>query len=406
MSYLKDTARGVAWIGLFRILTRAISFGKTILLARILSPEQFGVFGVVALTLSLLEVFTETGVNTVLIQLKKNATEYINSAWVVSIVRGVVIAIGMVLGSQFVGVFFHIPESASLIALAAAIPFVRGFINPSVVNFQKELLFRKEFVFRTIIFSVDAFTSIGLTLLLKSPAGLVWGILMGAVFEMLLSHIFLNPKPKLEFKRENLSYVVHRGKWMTMSGIFDYLIQNGDNIVVGRLLGPGPLGLYQMAYQISTVPVTEISNILSKVAFPVFVKMGDDRRLLVKAYAQLVITIAAVVGMVSLTLIVLSPQFVQLILGEKWISIVPVLQILLLFAFVKSVVLSSYAFFLAIERQELLTLISLVGLFCMAISIVPLISTFGIVGAAYATLIGALFSMLPMGYYLYRERTI
>lgn len=403
MGYLKDTARGVFWIGSFRGITRAISLFKTILLARLLSPTQFGVFGVVALTMSLLEVVTETGVNTVLVQQKGKVYEYINSAWVVSIFRGIGIALIMVLLSGPVSLFFHIPESAHLIVLCAVIPLLRGFINPSEVNFQKDLLFKQEFIFRTVIFSIDALVSITLAILYKTPESLVWGLMAGAASELVLSHIFLNPKPHFSFHKDTIRFVIKRGKWLTVSGILDYLIQNGDNIVVGRLLGSSPLGFYQMSYQISTLPVTEISNILSKVTFPVFMKLSHDRKLLFKAYIKTVTTIGVLVGIVASVLLIFTRPFVLLVLGEKWISIVPTLQVLAVFAFFKSLVLSSYAYFLSIEKQEIVSLIPLIAFVSMFIVIIPLVNMYGMVGAALAALFGALFSLIPVVYYLLKE---
>ncbi len=399
MSLKKDAIRGVTWIGAFRGITRAVSLGKTVILARLLSPSQLGVYGVAALTMSLLEVFTETGINTVLIQLKSDFAEYVNSAWVVSIIRGTFISIVMLLVSSLVSLFFNSPDSRNLILLAAAIPFVRGFINPSEIVFQKELQFNKEFIFRTSIFLVDALVSITLTLITKTPESLIWGLLAGAVCEVLLSNLLITPRPALSFASDKLKFIVKRGKWMTASGILDYLIQNGDNIVVGRLLGSQSLGFYQISYQVSTAPVTEISNILSKVTFPIFVKLSLEKDKLFKAYLKVLLIIGVLVGILSLLLVVFTGPIV-FVLGQKWESIIPIIRVLAIFAFVKSLVLSSYAYFLAIERQEVVTVISLIGFVSMFAVIIPLVSTFGILGAAYAALLGSLVSIAPVVYYL------
>lgn len=396
MSYLKAAASGVVWIGLMRGVTRGISFGKAILLARLLTPEQFGVFGVVALTMSLLEVITETGVNTVLVQLREEVHSYINSAWVVSIVRGVFIFLIMLVAANPVAQFFQIQESASLIVFAALIPLVRGFINPSEVNFQKELLFKKEFIFRTTIFLLDSFISIILAVILRSPIAFIWGLLAGAILEVILSHIFLTPHPRLSFEKEKVIRILNRGKWLTFSGVTDYITQNGDNIIVGRLLGSVQLGFYQMAYQISTLPVAEISNILSKVTFPVFMKFADDRAKLMNAYMHLLRLVILLAGLSALVLIVLTEPIVGLLLGNQWISIIPVLRVLAVFAFIKSIVLSSYAFFLSIEKQERVSIISASGFIAMFIVIIPLVIQFGIVGAALAATVGSFCALLVM----------
>ncbi len=403
MSYLKDSVRGVFWIGSFRGITRAMSLLKTILLARLLSPAQFGIFGVVALTMSLLEVFTETGINIVLVQQKGKVHEFIDSAWVVSIFRGFSIAAVMIFFSGPVSIFFNIPESAHLIVLCAIIPILRGFINPSEVNFQKDLLFKEEFLFRTSIFAVDATISIVLALIYRTPDSLVWGLMAGAFCELVLSHILLKPRPKFHFHKKTAAFIVNRGKWLTFSGILDYLIQNGDNIVVGRLLGATPLGLYQMSYQISTLPVTEISNILSKVAFPIFVKISDNKRNLIKAYFKTLGVVVILSGALSLVLFIFTTPLVNLILGDKWLSIIPTLKVLAVFAFTKSIVLSSYSFLLSIERQEAISIIPFVGFVAMFSCIVPLVNMYGMSGAAVSALIGAICSLAAAFYFISKE---
>lgn len=403
MGYFKDSARGVFWIGASRFLTRLVSLGKTVLLARLLSPEQFGVFGVVALTMSLLEVFTETGVNIVLLQRKESISEYLNSAWVVSICRGLFIAILMIILSGPVSFFFNVPQSKNLIVLCALIPLLRGFINPSEVNFQKDLLFRQEFNFRTVIFVVDSSVAVSLAMILRTSDSLVWGLIAGAASELLLSHLFLRPRPQFEFHRSKMSFIIKKGKWLTFSGILDYLIQNGDNIFVGKLLGSMYLGLYQMAYQISTLPVTEISNILSKVAFPVFIRISHNRSNLYTAYLKTLIAVAFLSGTVSFGIFVFAHPFVNLVLGPKWLVIVPTLQILVIFAFVKSIVLSSYSYFLSLEKQISVTIIPMVAFIGMFVTIIPLINTFGIQGAAIAALVGVVFSLLAMIFFLKKE---
>src|SRR5256885_5562570 len=101
MGYKKDVIKGVSWIGLLRFLTKLVGFLETIILARILAPEQFGEYGIALLSLGLLEVLTETGVNVVLVQ-EEDIDRHIDSAWIVSIARGVIISALLFLISPFV----------------------------------------------------------------------------------------------------------------------------------------------------------------------------------------------------------------------------------------------------------------------------------------------------------------
>src|SRR5258706_14151493 len=148
MGYTKETIKGVSLMSVGRFVTRALAFLKIAVLARVLSPAQFGIFGIATLILSLLETLTETGINIVLIQSKRDLSEYINSAWVVSILRGIVIAGLLVISAPVIASFFHTPNALGLLLFISLVPFVRGFINPPEVKFQKELRFSMQFWFQ------------------------------------------------------------------------------------------------------------------------------------------------------------------------------------------------------------------------------------------------------------------
>ena len=108
MGYKKEAIKGISWIGLLSLATKAIGFLEAIVLARILLPSQFGAYGVALLALGLLEVITESGVNIILVQ-EKEIDKFINSAWVVSIIRGVFIMAIILLSAPFIAIFFHSP---------------------------------------------------------------------------------------------------------------------------------------------------------------------------------------------------------------------------------------------------------------------------------------------------------
>ena len=291
MGYTREAIKGVSWIAVLRISTRVVAFFKTIILARVLFPAQFGAYGVALLVLGFLEVMTETGVNVLLIQ-EKQVDKYINSAWIVSIIRGIIIALALVLLAPVIADFFHSPESKSLLYAMSIIPFLRGFINPSIVKFQKDLTFHKEFWYKFAVFCVDSSVAIVATVLTHNPMGIVAGLIAGVFTELILSYRLVKPTPFIEFHGEYIKKIIHRGKWVTAGGIFNYLFHNADNIVVGRLLGTMSLGAYQMAYSLSMLPITEIADVFSRVTFPVYRKIAHDRVRLRRAFLkpQLVIT--------------------------------------------------------------------------------------------------------------------
>ncbi len=398
MGYTKDAVKGISWIAVLRISTRAVAFLKTVILARILVPSQFGAYGVALLVVGFLEVMTETGVNVLLIQ-EKESDKYINSAWFVSIIRGIIIALIIILFTPFIADFFHSPESKILLYTMSMVPFLRGFINPSIVNFQKQLNFNLEFRYRFSIFLLDSIVAIILTLITQDPIGIVYGMIAGVILEVLLSYFIVKPIPHFTLNSDYISKILHRGKWVTASGIFNYLFHNADNIVVGRLLGTSSLGIYQIAYSLSILPITEIADVFSRVTFPVYTKIAGDKARLRKAFIKTQLVIASLTIPLGIILFIFPTEIVSLILGEKWLGAVVILPTLAVFGVIRATSGSASALFLAVGKQEYVTAATLVSTLGLIIPLIPLVMKYGIYGAALSALIGSIAAVPVFVYY-------
>lgn len=400
MGYARQAITGISWMGGFRVATRGMSFLRTAIIARVLSPAQFGLFGITSLVLNMIEIITETGINIVLVQTDEGIEKYVDTAWVISILRGCLIALVIFISSFWVAEFFHAPDAVSLLMLVSVVPLLRGFINPAVASFQKELHFHKQFFYSTSEFFVESIVTIILVLLFKSPSAIVWGLIAGAAFEVVISFAFVKPWPKLFFEKNIFAHVIGRGKWVTLTGIFSYFFQNGDNIVVGRMLGTSSLAIYDMAYRMAMLPITEISNVISQVTFPVYVKISGDKVRLRNAYLKTTGLVALVCIPLGIIFLVFPKELVLLILGAKWLQAVPVFQLLAVFGIVQAIVGNAGTVFLAFKKQEYITMITLVGIIVMGVLIVPFTYKFGLIGAGIAVLVGS-FSTLPLvGYFL------
>ena len=400
MGYTRDTVKGVYWIGGLRAVTRIISYARTAIIARILSPAQFGIFSMATIVLSLLEIVTETGINTFLIQHNEKIEKYLSTAWIISILRGLLIGLFIFLSAPFISSFFNTPDAKFPVQLTSVIPLLRGFINPSIVQFQKELHFHKEFYYRASIFFVESFFSIVLVFLIASPIALVWGLISGAIFEVIISYLYVKPIPSFSFEYVLGKRILNRGKWFTLTGIFAYLFHNGDNIVVGKILGSASLGLYDMAYKLSSIPITEVSVVFNKVTFPVFVKIGEDRKRLWRAFLRTISLVTIICFSIGIILFFFAEEIVLITLGPKWIGAIPVLRVLTIYGVVRAIASTADALFIGLKKQEYVTGINLSGLIVLALIIVPFISLYGLIGVGYAVTISTLATTPFVLYYL------
>lgn len=402
MGYSREAFKGVSWVGALRFSTRILSIGRIAILARLLTPSQFGLFGIATLVLAFVEMLTETGINIFLVQEKDKVDKYINTAWVVSILRGIVITTVIIAAAWPVAMFFQSPDAFQLLLLISIVPFIRGFFNPSIVQFQKNLRFDQEFWFRFVIFCIDSLVAIAVALLAKTASSVIFGFIAGALSEVLLSFIFLKPRPVFVFKLENFKKVIHRGKWMTAASVFEYLFQHTDDIVVGKLLGASALGLYQTGYRISTLPISEVTDVVNKVMFPVYVKIADDGFRLRRAFLKTTVVVAALTIPFGLVLFFFPEQLIRLILGEQWLTLVPVVKVLAVFGVVRAISNSASSVFIALKRQDLVALLSFISFVTLAIIIVPSVMYFGLVGAGVSALLASFIVIIGILVYLFR----
>ena len=400
MGYFKPAVQGVTWSLALRFFIRGFTIIRTIILARLLIPSQFGAYAVATITLAILELLTETGINVFLIQEQK-IEGYLNTAWFVSIVRGLLIGFLILLSSPLISNFFHSPDSQILLILIAGVAIIRGFVNPAVVKFQKDLKFNKEFAFRGTLLAVEAIIAITLAFILRSPVSLAISLLASAAFEVVLSQGLIRPRPKLVFHKPQFLEVLRRGKWITAAGIFNYLYQNLDNIVVGRVLGVGSLGLYDTSYKIASVPITEFSDALSRVTFPVYSKIKDDKPRLLRAFVKTTLGLSVLVIPFGVFLF-FFPQIVVLLLGPNWEPAVPVLRVLSVLGIVRAISGSSSALFLAVNKANYVTFVTLASIIGLAVTIIPFVSNFGLTGAAASAILGSLLA-LPLFIYFIRS---
>lgn len=393
MGYFQTALKGISWMGLLRVVTRGLALVKIAILARVLVPAQFGIYGIATLVLGFLEMLTETGINIFLIQKNKKVDEYVNSAWVVSIIRGFLIGILIFVSAPFIANYFKNENAVFILYLVSVVPVIRGFINPSCIKYQKNLEFNKQFKYDSVIFFVDAIFAIGLGVITKSENSFIYAMIISTLLEVVLSFVYFKPTPKFVFEKEKTMEVINRGKWITGAGVFNYLFQNIDDILVGRMMGIVNLGIYQQAYKISTLPVSEVGEVFNKVTFPIYVNLKDDTERLKKAFLKTLLIISLLVIPFGFLVFKFPIEIINFILGSNWIPAAPILQLLAIYGVVKAISNSFFSLFLGIGKQEVVTYITLFSTICLVAILYPLISIFGVLGAGYATIIATVLSL-------------
>jgi len=374
--------KGGFWVFFLRIINRGFSFVRLIILARILSPDDFGLMGIALLTMSTLETFSQTGFQQALIQKKEEIESYLDSAWTVLILRGFILFIILYFIAPYAAIFFKAPEAEPIIRVIGFSILFQAFTNIGITYFKKELEFSKEFIYQFSGTLADFVVAITAVLILRNVWALVLGLLAGNMVRCFVSY-FIHPyKPHLSSNLGKAKELFGFGKWIMGSSILIFLITQGDDIFVGKILGTTALGFYQLAYRISNMPATEITHVISQVTFPAYSKLQDNIPKLREAYLKVLQVTAFLSFPIAGLIFVLAPDFTKIFLGEKWMPMVPAMQVLVFAGLVRSIAATTGPIFHAVGKPKIDTKWQIVRLFVIAILIYPCIIKWGILGAS------------------------
>ncbi len=403
MGYTKQIIKGFSWSFVLNATGMVMSLAKIIILSHfVFGPAEFGVFGVGVLVLGILELITETGINVFLVQETGPLDKYLDTAWVISIARGVIISFSVAILAYPIAVFFKVPGSWHFILAFASLPLIRGFINPAIANLQKKLRFKQDAIYRFTISTVEDITILAFAIITHSIFSFVAGMLLGSIIEVFLTFAIVKEKPRFSFSKIHFKSILDRGKWVTLAQVFEYLFEHTDDVIVGKLLNVFSLGIYQNSYTLASLPENAIAQQLGKVTFPIFVNIQEDKERMKRAFWRTFWITLVVIAPFGVGLFVFSDMAVRVILGSKWLPAIPVLRVLALFSMARAMTNLFYPIFLAFKKQNYITLTTLVSWITLGICVFPLTKTFGITGAATAALIGSI-AGFPVALFLFNK---
>ena len=390
--------KGSFWVFTLRIADRIFNLIKIIIIARLLSPNDFGMFGIALLILSIFGTFTQTGSLSALIQKKGKIESYLNTAWTLGLIRGGLIATLVFFLAKPSALFFATPDTEQILRIIGISIVLESLNNIAVIYLHKELKFQKYFKYQFLGTITDVIVTIIAAFFLKSVWALVLGLLAGNLVRCIMSYIIESYRPKLQFNKSQVRELLKFGKWIAGTSILVFLIIHGDDIFVGKLLGAAMLGFYQMAYKISNTPTTEITLVISHVSFPAYSKLQDNLPKLRDAFMRVLKLTAFISFPLAAFIFILAPEFTLLFLGEKWMPVVPAMRILVMAGAVRSLIASACSIFRAIGKPKIETIWQVIRLSIIVILIYPLTTKYGISGTSAVILLSTFISGIGFGF--------
>lgn len=384
------TVKSGLWASGVNVADRLLQLVKLAFLARILSPQDFGLFGIGLLTLGALTSLTELGIQQELIHRKGRIDESsLNTAWLLKIARGLALFVIAYIAAPSIAAFFGEPAVTDVIRALALIPLVVGFENPAVVSFQKDLAFHREFALNLSRSLVDVVLSVALALVLGTVWAFVFGVLAGSVVRTLVSYAIHPYRPGVSFRLADAKQIMGYGKWVSGGSVIIFLTTQGDDAFVGWLLGATALGYYQVAYRFGKAPATEVTRVLTRVIFPAFSELQDrdaetSRIFLNAVRLTTFVSIPMAVGIAAV-----APAFVESVLGPEWRPAVVLFQVVALHGLFTSIGSISGPIVMARGRPDLRTKWQFLNLCLLATLVYPLSQLWGVAGVAAAVVVAS-----------------
>ncbi|MFC4357724.1 lipopolysaccharide biosynthesis protein [Halobium salinum] len=400
-SYVRLTAEGSTtqkavqsglWMVGINMSDRLLQMVKLVILASVLSPEAFGLLGIALLSLAALRRILQLGFDQALIQNKRtDIDDYLNTAWILKILRGLVIAFLAYASAPYLAALFNEPKAESLIRIIGLSPVILSIQNPAVVYFQKNLNFEKEFIYQVGGKLVDLVVATVIAFIYQNVWALVYGLIAGNLAKVFLSYAVHQYRPRISFNRAHAREMIGFGKWLMVSGILVFVYGQGDDAFVGWFFGATALGFYQLAYRFSNAPATEVTHVISRVAFPAFSKLQEDVERLREGYFRTV-QLSTLIGFPMATgIIIVAPEFVRVFFGVKWLQMVPLMQVLGIWGALRALGANVGAVFKSVGRPDIETKLQVIRVLLSVVLLIPLSNRFGVVGVAYTIIVTTVF---------------
>jgi len=349
-------ARGAAWMVGMRWLMRAIGLINTVLLARILSPDDFGIMAMSAVVVELLMMLGDTNVDIALIRDPTTSRGIYDSAWTIQVLFGLAVAAIVVAATPLLVAYYDDPRVALVMYILALRPAILGFENVGVVEFRKALDFAKEFrywIFRRLSLFVFGLV---LALTLRNYMALAIAAPISALVAVVFSFTMSSYRPRLCFS--HVGQVWSASRWMIFQNTSQVALDRADEFVIGGVASPAAVGNYYIAGQVAPMPTRELAWPVERALMPTYAKIAHDADELRRTVVAVTGIMAVVCFSAGVGIMVVAHDFVLTVFGEKWLPAVPFFEWLAIFGVFAGLGRPLMPLYYALHRERRYALLS------------------------------------------------
>jgi PST family polysaccharide transporter len=378
---IDKTRAGIYWKLFLGIFYEILRFCISIVIIRILDPKDFGLMVIASLVIHYANLIANFNLNQALVQKDEINDKHITTAFTVDLFISISLTALVFFLAPFIAGFFRAPNSEKVIKVLSLLLILTTFENLPTAFFRRNIDFK---IISVVQFIKACFSSF-ITLLLVLVGLKVWALVWGQIIPLLATTVYLTWKsawkPRIGYSNTSLKDLFDFGVWNFIRNQILYFAMHIDRLIIGKFLGVISLGFYDRARSLVRLPVKVLATNINAVLFSSFSRAQINDKELKTLLQKSIVIISIICFPVPAGIFVLAPQFVPVLFGEKWRSIIVPLQILALSGFTMPLSGLSASFNVAVGNYKPHTIRLFIASLCFVLSCLLLVG-FGLNGIA------------------------
>lgn len=326
--------KGIIWTSGEKLLTQFVQFILGIIIARLITPQEYGVLGIILVFINVAQVFIDSGLGSALIYRNNLDKRDIQTTFSFNFIVSITLCILLFIGSPFIEDFFKLEGLTSFLRIASLVLIFNSFVIVPICILKVKQNFKAISIANFASTLISGVLGVFLAYAGYGVWALIIQLLSRSILLMILITIQSRWLPDFSFSRKSFDGLWKYSANLLTSHSLTKFVEEGVSFIVGKALAPYSLGLFTRGLQFASLPNGIIGSVLSTVMFPALSSYRQDESLFYQTYRKTIIIQSILIPPIYIGLAIISEPLVFLLLGEKWMDVVPVLQI---FCFGKSI---------------------------------------------------------------------
>lgn len=378
----KRVAIGTFWMVLLKLAVRGIGILSTLILARLLLPEDYGLVAMALAFYALIEMLAAFGFDFMLVQKKRIAREDYDSAFTARLICYCILSSIVFLSAEEVASFYEEPLLVNILFAMSVQMLLSGFDNIALVDFRREMMFDKEFKFQVSVKIIGFIVTVALAYTLRNYWALVFGSLALRLSSISLGYYFRPYMPRLCFSK--IKEIMNFSQWLLLMNFASYLRLQLPNIVLGKYVSTRAVGIYSMGTEIGQTSSQEIVAAMNRPVYSGFAKLASNMPELQKNFLDVISFQSLIVLAMGFGIASTSELVVAVALGPNWVELGDPLILLSLGYAIGSISSCCIYIYMALNKPRLCFVVSVIGLLIFAPQVFYLVDRIGLIGVVIA----------------------